>query len=511
VINGVIAVWLLLYGINAYWLTFNCRPTRRLAVVGIPASSLALANASPRYSASSGTAKTIPADSELPVVTVQLPIFNERYVARRLVQAVCALDYPRDKLYIQVLDDSVDDTQTIAKAVVEEYQQQGYRIDYIHRQERKGFKAGALQDAMPLVQGDYIAIFDADFVPPPDWLKRTIAHYLENPDQAIAVVQTRWGHINPEYSLLTKVEAAMMDGHFVIEEQSRFLNNYFLIFHGTAGIWNKRAIWQAGGWSADTLAEDMDLSYRCQLLGWKIIYDNSIVAPAELPVTMSAFKVQQFRWNKGIAQCSRKFLWRIWRSRQNWMVKLQATMQLTCCFPVLLTLVVSLTSLPTVISLPAESIEWRFAFDSLWGYAMTPITFGWPFLYASAQQRLYPRTWVRRLYRVAMLTVVGTGMSLNNSRAVLAGLLNTGATFQRTPKFGICAKGDRWTDKIYRLPLDGWSILEVLMGIYCLTSLLIALSKGLYSIVIFMTIAGLGFSYVGLESMIQTWQQYHRR
>ncbi len=445
------------------------------------------------------------------MVTVQLPIFNERYVARRLVEAICRLDYPKDKLYIQVLDDSTDDTQTIARAVVEEYQRQGYSIDYIHRPERRGYKAGALQDALPLVRGDYIAIFDADFVPRPDWLKRTMAHYLCNPHRAIAVVQTRWGHINGEYSLLTQVEATMMDGHFVIEEQSRFLNDYFLIFHGTAGIWNKRAIVEAGGWSADTLAEDMDLSYRCQLLGWKIIYDNSIVAPAELPVTMTGFKVQQFRWNKGIAQCARKFLWRIWRSRLNWMVKLQATMQLTCCFPVVLTLIVILTALPTVLSLPAESLEWRFAFDSLWGYAMIPITFGWPFLYASAQQRLYPRTWFSRLHRVAMLTVVGTGICLNNSRAVLAGLFGRGATFQRTPKFGICAKGDRWTDKVYRLPFDGWSILEVLLGFYCFATLGIALSKGLYSIVIFMIIAGLGFSYVGLESIIQTWQQEHRK
>ena len=505
-INGVIAGWLLLYGINAYWLTFNCRPSRRLSTAGLPASSLAFVNAR-----TSATAKGVTSDHDLPVVTVQLPIFNERYVARRLVEAVCRLDYPKDRLYIQVLDDSTDDTQTIARAVVEEYQQQGYAIDYIHRRERKGYKAGALQDAMPLVRGDYIAIFDADFVPPPDWLKRTVLHFLQNPHQAIAVVQTRWGHLNAEYSLLTKVEATMMDGHFVIEEQSRFLNDYFLIFHGTAGIWNKRAILEAGGWSADTLAEDMDLSYRCQLLGWKIIYDNSIVAPAELPVTMAGFKLQQFRWNKGIAQCARKFLWRIWRSQQNWMVKLQATMQLTCCFPVLLTMMVIFTALPTVLSLPAESNEWRFAFDSLWGYAMIPSAFGWPFLYASAQQRLYPRTWLRRLYRVAMLTVVGTGICLNNSRAVLAGLLDRGGIFQRTPKFGICTKGDRWTDKVYRLPFDGWSILELLLGIYCFGVLAIALSKGLYSIVLFMTIAGLGFSYVGLESMVQAWQQQGRR
>jgi cellulose synthase/poly-beta-1,6-N-acetylglucosamine synthase-like glycosyltransferase len=500
VINGVVGSFLLLYGLNAYWLTFNCRPRRfHPQFHRQPAPSFAAVGCSRAIDRAP--------EQELPIVTVQLPIFNERYVARRLLEAVCRLDYPHDRLYIQVLDDSTDDTTVILQNAVAEFQQQGYWVDYLHRQNRRGYKAGALQDAMALVQGEYVAIFDADFVPEPDWLKRTIAHYLANPDQPIAVVQTRWGHLNSEYSLLTKIQATMMDGHFAIEERCRYLRNYFLIFHGTAGIWNKRAIIEAGGWHGDTLAEDMDLSYRAQLLGWKIIYDHDIVAPAELPVTISAFKVQQFRWNKGIAQCSKKFLWRIWRSHHNWMVKLQATLHLTCCFPILLSLLVSLTSLPTVLSIPTESPQWRVAFDGFWGLAMAPVTFGWPFLYAMAQRQIYPRTWHRRLLRVLFLIVVATGTSLNNSRAVLAGLLNTGATFQRTPKFAIQQKNDRWTDKIYRLPFDGWSLLELAIGIYGAIALAIAIYRGLYAVIPFMLLTTVGFLYVGGLSIWQVWQQ----
>lgn len=492
------AGWILLYGINAYWLTLNCKPNQKRSIVSLP--SLAL-------SGNSGAGICEVNYYELPLVTVQLPIFNERYVARRLLTAICELDYPKDKLQIQVLDDSIDDTQVIALAAVEEYQQQGWWVEYIHRVDRKGFKAGALQEAMPQVKGDYIAIFDADFVPNPDWLKRAIQPYLQYPEQPIAVVQTRWAHLNQDYSLLTKVEATMLDGHFVIEEQSRFLNNYFLIFHGTAGVWSKRAIIEAGGWSADTLAEDMDLSYRAQLIGWKIVYDNSIEAPAELPVTMAGFKVQQFRWNKGIAQCAKKFLSKVWQSRQSLMVKLQATMQLTCCFPILMTLIVCLTSLPTVLSIPADSQEWRYTFDAFWGVAMTPSTFGLPFLYATAQRRLYPQTWWLRLYRILMLTVIGTGISVNSSRAVLSGLLNDGVNFQRTPKFGIHDKSDCWTDKVYKLPFDFWSLLEITMGLYCLATLAVALHKGLYTIALFMTLAVSGYFYVGVVSIWQNWQQ----
>ncbi|MFN3926756.1 MAG: glycosyltransferase [Pseudanabaenaceae cyanobacterium] len=493
-------VWgfLLLYGFNAYWLTFNSRP--RLA------RRLAPWQSAPALSAV-GRCADRPTEIDLPIVTIQLPIFNERYVAKRLLEAVCNLDYPRDRLYIQVLDDSTDDTQQILESAVAEMQAQGHWVEYFHRIDRRGYKAGALQDAMPYVQGEYIAIFDADFVPEPDWLKRTIAHFLANPDQPIAVVQTRWGHLNSEYSFLTKVQSTMMDGHFVIEEQCRYLQDYFLIFHGTAGIWNKRAILEAGGWTADTLAEDMDLSYRAQLLGWKIIYDNDIVAPAELPVTISAFKLQQFRWNKGIAQCAKKFLWRVWRSRQSLMVKLQATLHLTCCFPILLSLLVAITALPTVLTLPEESPQLRIAFDSFWGLAMTPVTFGWPILYAMGQKRLYPRTWYRRLLRVLGLMVVATGLSLNNSRAVFAGILNTGATFQRTPKFAIKQKHDRWTDKVYKLPFDIWSVVELIIGIYSGIALGVAIAKGLYTVIPFTLLTTAGFLYVGGLSIWQVWQQ----
>ena len=373
------ATWLLLYGLNAYWLTAVHKPRRSLqkrlvftqpkpvreyqtAQAAISPSLSSSLNASLNASAIAANSFDTSFDSnfdnfeqfrldkfsyvladeppvhyaialeDLPVVTIQLPIFNERYVSRRLVDAVCKLDYPRDRMQIQVLDDSIDDTQAILSETVQEYKNQGFWIEYIHRVNRTGFKAGALQSAMPFVQGNYIAIFDADFIPSANWLKDTIRHYVESPEAKVAVVQTRWGHVNSEYSLLTKLQSTGIDGHFAIEQQARCENGYFLNFNGTAGIWNKAAIIDAGGWHADTLAEDMDLSYRAQLKGWKLVYDNDIVAPAELPVAMLAFKLQQFRWAKGSIQCAKKLITQIWQADLSLGVKFQASMHLTGYF-----------------------------------------------------------------------------------------------------------------------------------------------------------------------------------
>jgi cellulose synthase/poly-beta-1,6-N-acetylglucosamine synthase-like glycosyltransferase len=330
-------MWLLLYGLNAYWLTAVHKPklslrkhlvfsrlnpareyqTVQAATTSLPSSGAIAVNNFDNFERfrldkpltngfSSYVLAVDPPEhhaialEDLPIVTIQLPIFNERYVSRRLVDAVCQMDYPRERMQIQVLDDSIDDTQAILSETVQEYQNHGFWIEYIHRVNRSGFKAGALQDAMPFVQGNYIAIFDADFIPSVNWLKDTIRHYVNSPNAKVAVVQTRWGHINSEYSLLTKLQSTGIDGHFAIEQQARANNGYFLNFNGTAGIWNREAIIDAGGWHADTLAEDMDLSYRAQLKGWQVVYDNDIVAPAELPVAMLAFKLQQFRWAKGL-------------------------------------------------------------------------------------------------------------------------------------------------------------------------------------------------------------------
>ena len=538
------AVWLLLYGVNAYWLTAVHKlkqPLRKQVVYPQlnPAREYQTAQVTGSSSASSGTIAINNFDNfekfrldktfssyvleveptehypehyavaleDLPVITVQLPIFNERYVSRRLVDAVCKLDYPRDRMQIQVLDDSTDDTQDILSETVQEYKNQGFWIEYIHRVNRSGFKAGALQDAMPLVKGNYIAIFDADFIPSANWLKDTIRHYVNNPEANVAVVQTRWGHINSEYSLLTKLQSTGIDGHFAIEQQARCNNGYFLNFNGTAGIWNREAIIDAGGWHADTLAEDMDLSYRAQLKGWKVVYDNNIVAPAELPVAMLAFKLQQFRWAKGSIQCAKKLIFQIWRADLSFVVKFQATMHLTGYFAHPLMLLLILISVPLMLVTPDDAIALRLSIESVWSIFMLPATFGPPFLYFNAQRDLYPKFWHRRLGRIFLLAILGTGISWSNSRAVYAGLSNTGANFRRTPKFDIKHKSDRWDNKAYKIPLDATAWIELSLCVYSAIAAMLALSKGLYLTLPFMVLYALSYGYVGGLTLWQSWQQ----
>jgi cellulose synthase/poly-beta-1,6-N-acetylglucosamine synthase-like glycosyltransferase len=534
-------VWLLLYGLNAYWLTTVHKPKRSLRQqLVFPQFN----NSSRKYQIAQATASNSGAiavnnfdsfdqfriekpttnsfssyvlavdapehhaivEEDFPIVTVQLPIFNERYVSRRLVDAVCKIDYPRDRMQIQVLDDSTDDTQTILSETVQEYQNQGFWIEYIHRINRSGFKAGALHDAMPLVKGNYIAIFDADFIPSANWLKDTIRHYVNNPDAKVAVVQTRWGHINSEYSLLTKLQSTGIDGHFVIEQQARSNNGYFLNFNGTAGIWNRKAIIDAGGWQADTLAEDMDLSYRAQLKGWQVVYDNNIVAPAELPVAMLAFKLQQFRWAKGSIQCAKKLVAQIWKADLSLAVKFQATMHLTgySAHPLMLLLIV--VSVPLMLLTPDQALSMRISFERVWVFSMLSATFGPPFLYVNAQRDLYPKSWHRRLGRIFLLAVLGTGISWSNSRAVFAGLSNTGANFRRTPKFDIKSKNDRWDNKAYKIPLDATAGIEIALCVYSAIAAVIAFDKGLYVTLPFMVLYAVSYGYVGGLTFWQSWQ-----
>ncbi len=536
-------MWLLLYGLNAYWLTAVHKPKlslrKKLVFPQIhPAREYQTAQAA-APSPNSGAIAVNNFDNfeqfrldkplansfsnyvlaveppehqaialeDLPIVTIQLPIFNERYVSRRLVDAVCKLDYPRDRMQIQVLDDSIDDTQDILRDTVQEYQNKGFWIEYVHRVNRTGFKAGALHDAMPFVKADYIAIFDADFIPSSNWLKDTIRHYVESPDAKVAVVQTRWGHINSEYSLLTKLQSTGIDGHFAIEQQARCSNGYFLNFNGTAGIWNRQAIIDAGGWHADTLAEDMDLSYRAQLKGWKVLYDNDIVAPAELPVAMLAYKLQQFRWAKGSIQCAKKLIFQIWQADLSLAVKIQATMHLTgySAHPLMLLLV--LLSIPLMLITPDSATALRVSFEGIWAIFMLPATFGPPFLYVNAQRDLYPKSWHRRLGRIFLLAVLGTGISWSNTRAVYAGLSNTGANFRRTPKFDIKHKSDRWENKAYKIPLDATAAIEIGLCVYSAIAAVLALTKGLYVTLPFMVLYALSYGYVGGLTLWQSWQQ----
>lgn len=520
--NGIAATLLLTYGINAGWLAFVHKRTYKKTdkkinrVVHKELSKSSINQSSDRlndkYLDKFKCVKTNTKFSPdaLPTVTIQLPIYNERYVAQRLVEAICSLDYPSDRLYIQVLDDSTDDTQEILETSVYRYQQQGMWIDYIHRNDRTGFKAGALQSAMPRVQGDYIAIFDADFIPDKAWLKQAIAHYLQPESDRIAVVQTRWGHINPAYSMLTQLQAVALDGHFAIDQQARWRNSYFLNFNGTAGIWYKQAIIDSGGWKADTLAEDMDLSYRAQLRGWKVIYDNDIVAAAELPVTMMAYKLQQFRWAKGGIQCAKKLLAKIWQSKYNLGIKWQATIHLTGYGAHPFMLMSVLFSIPLMMFSPihTENIQaFKNISINLWQICVIVATFIAPYTYLTAQKDLYPDAWRHKLLTVLLLLVLCSGMSFSNSRAVFAGLFNKGVNFRRTPKFNITDGGDRWVSKEYRLPFDLGAILEVSLSAYSCVAIYIAATIGWYSMVPFLTIYALGYGYVGGLTLWQYGQQ----
>src|ERR671918_1485713 len=375
-----------------------------------------------------------PWHKDLPQVTVQLPIYNERYVVRRLLEAACALDYPRDRLEIQLLDDSTDDTAEIARALVAHYRQQGLSIIHVRRNNRHGFKAGALKEGMGTARGEFLAIFDADFVPPADFLNKTIP-YFRNPK--VGMVQARLGDTNPDYSLLTRTQSIGIDAHFSIEQGARSWSGLFLNFNGTAGIWRRQAILDAGGWQADTLTEDMDLSYRAQLAGWQLKYVLEVACPAELPVQVAAFKSQQFRWAKGSIQTARKIIPALLRGDCSWFAKYQAILHLThyLIHPLMLATIV--LSLPLIHLQKHEPIPWILAAAFvLFVFA----TCGPSAIYVSSQRVLYP-DWRSKVRWIPLLTLIGTGIALNNSRAVIEGLRLSGGNFIRTPKLGIHRRG----------------------------------------------------------------------
>src|SRR5947209_5878415 len=369
--------------------------------------------------------------ADLPGVTVQLPIFNEQFVIDRLVDAVCKMDYPREKLDIQVLDDSTDETVEVAHSVVQRYAAMGYPISYHHRGNRYGFKAGALQEGMKTAKGEFIAIFDADFSPPEDWLMRVIHHFS---DPAIGMVQGRWTHLNRDYSLLTNVEAILLDGHFILEHGARSRSHVFFNFNGTAGMWRKRAIEDAGGWQHDTLTEDTDLSYRAQLKKWKFIYLEELECPAELPVEMTAFKTQQARWAKGLIQTAKKILPQVMKSDVSWRVKLEAWYHLTAniSYPLMIAL--------SVLLLPAMIIRfYQGLFQML--YIDLPLflasTCSISSFYLTSQRELFPKTWKRTFAYLPFLMALGIGLTITNSKAVMEALFGIQSSFKRTPKFRI--------------------------------------------------------------------------
>jgi cellulose synthase/poly-beta-1,6-N-acetylglucosamine synthase-like glycosyltransferase len=435
--------------------------------------------------------------SELPRVTVQLPIFNERFVVERLVEATCRLEYPREKLDIQVLDDSTDETRQVARGVVERYAALGYRVTYHHRSNREGFKAGALQEGLKTAQGEFVAIFDADFVPPEDFLLRLIHHFT---DPQVGMVQGRWTHINRNYSFLTEVEAILLDGHFVLEHGGRSRSGVFFNFNGTAGMWRRQAIEEAGGWQHDTLTEDTDLSYRAQLKGWRFRYLQDVECPAELPVEMTAFKTQQARWAKGLIQTAKKILPQVMKSDVPFKVKVEAWFHLTANISYPLMIVLSTLLLPAMIIRFYQG--W---FQML--YIDLPLflasTFSISSFYLVSQKELFPRSWARTFLYLPFLMALGIGLTVTNAKAVLEALLGIQSSFKRTPKYKVETREDKVTTSLYRRRLGWVPWVELAIGGYFFATVYYAMANENFITVPFLILFVIGYWYTGLMSLLQ--------
>ncbi|MBI4230220.1 MAG: glycosyltransferase [Planctomycetes bacterium] len=437
-------------------------------------------------------------EEELPGVTIQLPIFNERYVVGRLMQAVMRIDYPREKLEVQVLDDSTDDTTAIVDRLVRKYRAQGFRIRHLHRANRDGYKAGALKAGLAASRGELVAVFDTDFVPRPDFLRRAVPFFV---DPKLGLVQTRWGHVNEKTNLLTRTQALAIDGHFGIEQAGRCWGNLFLNFNGTAGVWRRSAIEDAGGWHADTLTEDLDLSYRAQLAGWWIEYLLDVEVPAEVPVDMAAFKSQQRRWAKGSIQTAKKMVWKVLASRQPVFVKLQAMVHLTHYLVHPLMLTVALLAVPLLQHWRGPSAPLSFGIM----VAFLALSTCGPSALYLAGQRTLRKDWKRRMLWMPGLLVIGTGIAVSNTRAVLEALFGIRSGFVRTPKRN-AGPGQAAGRCVYGLPFDPVFLIEVLMSLYSGYGLFLYLSHGKYLIGPFLALYTLGFGFVGFRSIWESWR-----
>jgi cellulose synthase/poly-beta-1,6-N-acetylglucosamine synthase-like glycosyltransferase len=443
--------------------------------------------------------RIIPKIKEYPRVTVQLPIFNEKYTIERLLASVTGLDYPADKLQIQVLDDSTDDTAILTKNLVDDYKSQGINIEWIHRTDRTGYKAGALASGFESATGELIAIFDADFVPGEDWLQQTVPYFK---NEQLGCLQTRWGHTNRKYNSLTRVEAMAIDGHFIVEQTVRSRNDFLLNFNGTAGLWRRYCIEDAGGWQWDTLTEDLDLSYRAQMRGWKIDYLPDVVVPAELPAHVEAYKNQQFRWAKGSFQVVRKILPRLMDSTLPWHIRLLALLHITGYGVHPLMLAILILTLP--VGLYAPHAFRLFPLSIVAG-------FGPPLVYLSAKASHSPSL-SERLRLLPLLTITGFGLCLNTTVAVVEGLLGKGGVFIRTPKLNLLdSKRNKPVDKGYIAPVSPLVWLEIILGLYALlTGVVLAPLIG-WGIIPWMVIYMLGFFYVAGLSLIQNRETSRKR
>jgi cellulose synthase/poly-beta-1,6-N-acetylglucosamine synthase-like glycosyltransferase len=439
----------------------------------------------------------MPEPRVLPPVTIQLPIFNEMYVADRLINAVCEMDYPRELLQIQVLDDSTDETRDIAELAVRRHAARGFDIQYLHRVDRIGYKAGALEAGLKQASGRLIAIFDADFVPPADFLKRTLP-YFES-DEKVGMVQARWGHINQDYSLLTKIQSILLDAHFVLEHGGRNRAGCFFNFNGTAGIWRREAIESAGGWQHDTLTEDLDLSYRAQLAGWRFVFLPNLVSPAEVPVEMNSFKSQQHRWAKGSIQTCLKLMPRILQSRQPLAIKAEAFFHLSANFNYLLMSVLSILMFPAMWVRYTMGWTEMLLIDVPLFFAATASVANF---YVVSQRELYT-DWRQRLKYLPFLMSIGIGLCVNNTRAVLEALFGKQSEFARTPKYGIERASDEWASKKYHQSVGVQPMIELALGLYFTGTVFYALANQIYGTLPFLMLFQVGFLYTGLLSIFQ--------
>ncbi len=474
IIYALAAVWLAVYTLNAFVLTFLYLRHRWHVV------------SDPRL-------------RSFPHVTVQLPVFNEAHVIERLIDSAVRLAYPRDKLQIQVLDDSVDETTLLAQKRIAYHRARGEDIELIHRHNRVDFKAGALREGMNSAKGEFIALFDADFLPPQDFLLKTVPLFLSG--ERLGFIQTRWGHINNTYSPLTKAQTIALDGHFVVEQTARQRSGLFINFNGAAGVWRKVCIEDAGGWQGDTLCEDMDLSYRAQLAGWEPLYLPKVVCPAEIPPQIHAFKRQQSRWARGSIRCALK-LWRpILSAPVSGFKRLQGLVHLTSY------LVHPLMLLILLLSVPLLFMRQPVAFPLMY---LSLASLGPPILYTLAQRSLYP-DWIKRISYLPLLVLLGTGLTLSNARAIYEELTGKKDEFGRTPKFRLEKRRDDWRRSRYALPFDWMALGEILAGLFAVLGVGIALQQGNYLAIPFLMLYVLGFGYVASLTIMHSAHGWTRR
>jgi cellulose synthase/poly-beta-1,6-N-acetylglucosamine synthase-like glycosyltransferase len=485
------ALWLFLYGINNYYMIFLfLRKNKKESSTNQEFLKLFWSNHG---------------KNRLPKVTTQLPIYNERHVVERLIKAIVNIDYPKELHEIQVLDDSNDETKSMVSDLVNKYREMGFNIKHVVRRDRDGFKAGALNLGLEKAEGEFLAIFDADFVPDKDFLYQTIPFFYERPK--VALVQTRWGHINRNYSLLTIAQSIGMDGHFIIEQGARAWNGLYMNFNGTAGIWRREAIIDAGGWNFDTLTEDLDLSYRAQLKGWKTKFLFDVVAPSELPIDINAYKSQQHRWAKGSIQTAKKLLPQIYKTNETLIKKVEAFIHLNQYMVHPMMIILALLSLPLIILLKPQISSMSVSLTMIiFMFLIFMGAFAPTFLYIVAQKKGY-RDWQKRCLFIPVLMVIGCGIAINNTKAVLEALLNIKSDFIRTPKYGVIKRGRNILVKNYSLSLQVFFVSEILLSAYCFIGFMQYTSNKKFVFGPFLLMYAIGFLYVGTLSIFQKFSE----